>query len=81
MAGRQVFPDHHPFTEAEIAHLRQTAGKKGARLVTTEKDFVRLAPEQRVGIEPVAVSAVFDDEAQIAALLDRIYPPRNKATP
>lgn len=34
------FPDHHDFTDADIALIKVKAGKK--RVVTTEKDFVRL---------------------------------------
>jgi tetraacyldisaccharide 4'-kinase len=38
------FPDHHPYSRADIDILRQLAAKTGAeRIVTTEKDGVRLA--------------------------------------
>jgi tetraacyldisaccharide 4'-kinase len=36
------FPDHHPFTASDAARLLETARTKGAQLVTTEKDRVRL---------------------------------------
>jgi tetraacyldisaccharide 4'-kinase len=39
-----VYPDHHAFTEAELAALAATAQQLGAEaLVTTEKDWARLA--------------------------------------
>lgn len=34
------FPDHHSFTDAEIESIRQKA--EGRRIITTEKDYVRL---------------------------------------
>jgi tetraacyldisaccharide 4'-kinase len=38
------FPDHHPYGPADIDSLRRLAGQTGAeRIVTTEKDGVRLA--------------------------------------
>jgi tetraacyldisaccharide 4'-kinase len=38
------FPDHHPYSPADIHSLRRLADKTGAdRIVTTEKDGVRLA--------------------------------------
>jgi tetraacyldisaccharide 4'-kinase len=37
------FPDHHPFTAAEAAALVAEADRAGLTLVTTEKDFARLA--------------------------------------
>lgn len=37
------FADHHTFSDAEAAALLERASKSGAKLVTTEKDHVRLA--------------------------------------
>lgn len=42
LADKRVFPDHHPFSDADAASLLTQAESLGARLVTTEKDFVRL---------------------------------------
>ena len=39
----RVFADHHAFTDEEAGALLQEAERSGAILVTTEKDFVRLA--------------------------------------
>ena len=39
----RAFPDHHPFTEAEIAWLEGEAAQRGLRLITTEKDALRAA--------------------------------------
>lgn len=36
------FPDHHPFTDHNLAVLKKIAAKSNAALMTTEKDFVRL---------------------------------------
>jgi tetraacyldisaccharide 4'-kinase len=69
VTGAQSFPDHHVFRTSEIADLRARA--EGALLVTTEKDFVRLAPEQRAGIVTLPVHARFEDEAALEALLAR----------
>jgi tetraacyldisaccharide 4'-kinase len=41
--ARHAFPDHHPFTDADAERLLDDANEKGAMLVTTEKDFARLA--------------------------------------
>ncbi len=43
MAGLASFPDHHVYTPAEAAHLRERARAAGAEgLLTTEKDAVKL---------------------------------------
>jgi tetraacyldisaccharide 4'-kinase len=66
VTGSSFFADHHRYTPSEIANLRQAA--REAALVTTEKDFVRLAPGEREGIEVLKVRAQFDEPQ----LLDRL---------
>jgi len=63
------FPDHHPFREVEIATLRQTASHNGAALVTTAKDWVRLPPAWRHGIEILEVELRWRNRAALNALL------------
>jgi tetraacyldisaccharide 4'-kinase len=70
LTGTQFFPDHHPFTSAEIAALKARAGD--APLVTTEKDFVRLHAKDRSGIRVLPVEARFEDEAALDSLLARL---------
>jgi tetraacyldisaccharide-1-P 4'-kinase len=56
--------------------LKATAEKLGAKLVTTEKDYVRLNPAERTGIVPVPVFAAFKGDEALMPLLDRICEPR-----
>jgi tetraacyldisaccharide 4'-kinase len=70
--GTSSFDDHHVYRADDLAQLRHEA--KGALLVTTEKDFVRLTPQQRQGVEALAVQARFDDPAALAALLEKADP-------
>jgi tetraacyldisaccharide 4'-kinase len=51
-----LFPDHHRFTPGELRDIEARAAKQGARVVTTEKDAVRLPPgfaawAVRLGVE------------------------------
>ncbi|MGD0144439.1 MAG: tetraacyldisaccharide 4'-kinase, partial [Rhizomicrobium sp.] len=62
------------YSAAEIARLKSKARGAGARLVTTEKDFVRLMPTERQDIGVLRIRAAFDDEAALDRLLDRIAP-------
>ena len=65
------YPDHARLTASDLRFLRDRAEALGARLVTTEKDFARLSPEARTGIATFPVTAVFDDDAALDALLDK----------
>jgi tetraacyldisaccharide 4'-kinase len=72
LTDTRPFPDHHRFTPAELSSLRKDAQDDGAVLVTTEKDFVRLAREDRDGILTLPVRAAFTNETSLSRLLDRI---------
>ena len=74
LVSSEPFDDHHAYSAAEIARLKSKARGANARLVTTEKDFVRLMPAEREDIAALPIRATFDDEAALARLLDRIAP-------
>jgi tetraacyldisaccharide 4'-kinase len=71
----RAFPDHHPYSSAEIAQLKSGALAESAALVTTEKDFVRLSSEEREGVEQLRVRAEFVQSDMIDRLLDRVTGP------
>jgi len=54
------FPDHHVFSFSDIDILRLRAEEQGARLLTTEKDAVRLAPAFRAEILTLPVKLTFN---------------------
>ncbi|HWC64164.1 MAG TPA: tetraacyldisaccharide 4'-kinase [Rhizomicrobium sp.] len=67
VTGHRFFADHHFYTPMELNQLREEA--KGAVLITTEKDLVRLSAEERQGIEVLKVRAVFERPALLDKLL------------
>jgi tetraacyldisaccharide 4'-kinase len=74
--GTRTLPDHHRYTSIELAALRVLAESFAALLVTTEKDFVRIAEPDRRAILPVPVHAVFEEDPDLSALLDRLVAAR-----
>jgi tetraacyldisaccharide 4'-kinase len=80
LAGAEAFPDHHAFTEAEAVMLIRKAAEAGAMLVTTEKDWVRMASaagplaELKARARALPVELVFSAEAQasLTSLLSRV---------
>jgi len=72
VTGTQDFGDHHFYDAQDLQGLRDQA--KGAALVTTEKDLVRIPPERRGGIMALAVEARFADPAALDALLRKAAP-------
>lgn len=66
----RAFADHHMFDTSEIARLKAAAKEKDAMLITTEKDFVRLAPADRDGITTLPIEAKF--ETPLDGLLSKV---------
>lgn len=82
LAAVVPFPDHARFTAGDAARLLALAASSDARLLTTEKDFVRLAghPELEAlaastDVLPVRMELDGRSEALLAALLDRALAP------
>lgn len=76
LAGMIAFPDHHPYSADEIAHLKIQAQDQKAQLITTEKDFVRVAQLDRDGVAVLPVRAVIEPKDALDRLLDSLIQPR-----
>lgn len=66
------FADHHHFTASDIASLEKQTSDTGARLITTEKDFVRLAHRttlDKVDVLPVKMG--FSDEKGLVTFIKK----------
>ncbi len=69
LAATRAFPDHHPYSDADLATLTAKAAASGARLITTEKDAVKFAAADRARIATLPVTLRFDDTPAFAAFL------------
>ena len=79
---RLSYPDHHTFSEVEAAHILARATALDARIMTTEKDRVRLVPRFGAGSGalavlrdratplPIRLSMSERDTPRLASLLD-----------
>lgn len=66
-AGFLEFPDHHRYAARDLDKILKQAGNAGAwRLITTEKDLVRLAPQNPFPLEliVVGIKVAFGDQHQ-----------------
>lgn len=66
------YPDHAPYSDADLGFLATRAETLGAGLVTTEKDWVRLSPAWRARVTPWPVRARFADYDALDGLLERV---------
>lgn len=65
------FLDHHQFSNKEIEELLRKSEKAEARLITTEKDMVRIDQKFRSKIQTLPVEIKFHDEERIKTLLSQ----------
>lgn len=88
IVAAETFPDHHPFSEADAGRLLALAEARGAMLVTTEKDMVRLdrSGQQCAALaaaaRPLPVRLAFDerDHLRLQSLIDSAVRARASAT-
>ncbi len=72
---RNAFPDHHLYTAAEAEAMLAEALRLDAIPVTTAKDAVRLAPEQRARLRVLRVALACDRPEELDRLLTGIEAP------
>jgi len=61
VVARRAFADHYEYTNEDLEKLFLLADKKGAKLITTEKDWVRLPVEIRDKIKYARLDTVIDN--------------------
>ncbi|MCA6114836.1 tetraacyldisaccharide 4'-kinase [Bradyrhizobium sp. WSM 1738] len=81
---QRAFPDHHPYSQAEIEGLITESRRDGLILVTTEKDLARLRnggslPNWAKEIVPFGVTLEFDEPARLRKFVaDRLFKARER---
>ena len=62
VVGVRAFPDHYQYTDDDIKKLIYLAKVKGAKLITTEKDWVRLPESVRNEIKYARLDTKLEDD-------------------
>ena len=62
VVGNKSFPDHYQYTDKDLEKLFEAANKKGAKLITTEKDWIRLPEELRSDIKYARLDMIIDNQ-------------------
>lgn len=66
---RVEFPDHHSYTDDEITDLLDEANLYKVKLVTTEKDIMRIPKRYHDFISTVPMKIIFNDTAKLFSIL------------
>lgn len=62
-----AYADHQPYTDTMLADLEAKAQEQGARLITTEKDYMRLPADFSASVDVLKISYRFDKPDAILA--------------
>lgn len=73
LVERHAFADHEPYSQFTLAKLDAAAGRRGAVLLTTAKDAVRLPPLLRSRVGVVRVRLRLDDPAALRQMLAPLF--------
>lgn len=65
------FPDHHPYTEADIEKLCGKAKKLNATLITTEKDLIKIPPKFHKIIECLPIKLDWHNDKDVVSFLQK----------
>jgi tetraacyldisaccharide 4'-kinase len=69
LIGWHVFPDHHPYSEKDIQTLIDEASRKGASLITTAKDHIRLPESFRDQVTILHVHMALENSRSLASFI------------
>ena len=72
IARLHAFPDHHPYSDADLRLVLAAADGLCATPVTTPKDAIRIPAGLRHRVRVIGVRLVWSDEAALDALLARV---------
>lgn len=70
---KKEFPDHYNYKQQDIDDLKNLAKSWNAKLITTEKDYVRLSNVHKKDIETLPISIEFEKEQEIRKIVESIF--------
>lgn len=69
LIGWYEFPDHHPYSDQNIKLMLDEAKKRNARLITTEKDFVKIPAKYKEMVDVLYIQIHFNDTDSLVTFL------------
>ena len=64
-----IFPDHNIYTDEDINIIKSKAKNSNAKIITTEKDYVKLSEKNRDGIDFLEIDLIIKNEKKLIDLI------------
>ena len=60
--NKHIYPDHYKYLQKDIDTLKKKANDEGAKLITTEKDYIKIPEKDKDDINCLKLGLEIDDE-------------------
>ncbi len=64
-----IFPDHNIYTDEDIDIIKSKAKNLNAKIITTEKDYLKLSEKNRDGIDFLEIDLIIKNEKKLIDLI------------
>jgi tetraacyldisaccharide 4'-kinase len=71
IAREIVFPDHYDYSLNDLEKIQNFAKKEKLRIITTEKDFMKIPEKFKTEIDFLAIDLIIKDEKKLIELLTK----------
>jgi len=65
-----IFPDHYQYNEKDIIKIQNLAHQNNAKIITTEKDFVKISDEEKIKINYLEIELIIIEEQKFVKFLN-----------
>ena len=69
---KYIFGDHYKMSNEEINSIKKFSKKNKLQLITTEKDYLRLSPTQRIGIKYLKINIKIKNLKKFKKIISRV---------
>jgi tetraacyldisaccharide 4'-kinase len=63
--NKHIYPDHYKYLQKDIDFLKKKANDEGAKLITTEKDYIKIPEKDKDDINCLKLRLKIDDEMEL----------------
>ena len=60
-----IYPDHYMYNESDIIRIKKHANNLGAKIITTEKDYVKISHLDKEDINLLEVDLIIENEKEL----------------
>ena len=64
------FPDHHQYSRKDINKIKLYAKETGSKILTTEKDYVKLNKEEAKEINYLSIDLLIQNENELIDFIE-----------